>query len=137
MFPVSPCTGGHAPKCMRARTQMHALPHRFRAQMEQLERFKGVSPESQGHTLVVTVLYKPDSLDSGVAQCLANAANLSSHGSTVETRVTRTHSHVLTSRRLGEQRQCWVLPAVGKGAMSGPSICFHAKVRSTGAAHDE
>ena len=38
---------------------------RSRARREQLKRFLGLLPESQGQNLAVTVLYVPHSLDSG------------------------------------------------------------------------
>ena len=39
--------------------------HRFRAKREQLEILEGISPESRGQDLALTVLYVPSSLDSG------------------------------------------------------------------------
>jgi hypothetical protein len=41
-----------------------APPHRFRAKREQLKRFEGLLPESQGQNMVLTVLYVPGLLDS-------------------------------------------------------------------------
>jgi len=39
--------------------------YRFRAKREQLEIFEGLLPERRGPNLALTVLYVPDSLDSG------------------------------------------------------------------------
>ena len=58
---------------------MSANPHnlrdkkdvrRFRAQREQLKRYRGRLPESQGHNLAVTVLDVPSSLDSRTVKFL-------------------------------------------------------------------
>ena len=52
----------------RARPGLAGLrPHnpRFRAKKEQPKRFEGLSPDSHGHNLALTVLYVPCSLDSG------------------------------------------------------------------------
>ena len=39
---------------------------RFQDEWEQLQRFSGLSPRSQGQSLALTVLYVPHSIDSGL-----------------------------------------------------------------------
>ena len=40
-------------------------PYHLRAKKEHLKGFRGLSPESKGHNLALTVLYVPYLLDSG------------------------------------------------------------------------
>ena len=47
--------------CRRTRNSVHATS----VQLEHLQRLKGLSHESQGQNLALTVLYMPYSLDSG------------------------------------------------------------------------
>jgi len=42
---------------------------RFQAKRGQLKRFQGLLPESQGQNRALTVLYVPNSLDSGTREC--------------------------------------------------------------------
>jgi len=44
---------------------LHPAPDRFRSNREHLNIFEGLSPESQGQNLTLTVLYFPYSFDSG------------------------------------------------------------------------
>ena len=52
-------------KCVSIPPITQSAHTRFRAKREQLERFYGLQPESQGQNLAVPVLYVPRSLDSG------------------------------------------------------------------------
>ena len=54
------------PKVDRLPHNSHVFEaHRFRAKRGQLKRFSELSPESKGQHLALTVLYVPNSLDSG------------------------------------------------------------------------
>ena len=48
-----------------ARITLVSQYYHFRARREELKRFKGLLPESQGQNLALTVLYVPYLLDSG------------------------------------------------------------------------
>jgi len=54
-----------------AGAKIEAFKVRFRAKREQLKRFKGLLPESQGQNPALTVLYVLSSLDSGLGFDLA------------------------------------------------------------------
>ena len=54
------------PGYLRSVDQPIHTVYRFRAKRDQLEKFEGLSLESQGQNLALTVLYASYSLDSGV-----------------------------------------------------------------------
>ena len=60
-----PTRGALSPRGGPVQDPVLTPPSRCRTKREPLQRFYGLSPESQGQSLALTVVYVPYSLDSG------------------------------------------------------------------------